>query len=75
MENYDTVYHVDIMHKSGMRSEAQCDSLSEAIGWANESTYQDDVVAVYEAVRGSDGTIEKIYKVMGWMDDGYRSQS
>ena len=75
MENYDTLYHVDVIHKNGGHSETQCDSLSEAIAWANDSTYQDDVVAVYEAVRGSDGTIEKLHKVMGWVDDGYRGQS
>jgi len=68
-------YLVRVIGLNGSNSESFCDSLSEAVGWANDTTHQYDVVVVYEAVRGSDGHIETLNKVMGWMDDGYRSQS
>jgi flavin-binding protein dodecin len=71
MDNDLSGYLVIVIGVNGSNSESFCDSLSEAVGWANDTTHQNDVVAVYEAVRGSDGNIEKLHKVMGWIDDGY----
>ena len=73
--NTDTVYYVDILRPNGEELENYCDSLCEAVAWANEVSQAEDEVSVCEAVRGSDGTTEIISEVMGWIDDGFRSKS
>lgn len=65
------MYYVEVIHKDETIASTYQDLLSDSVFFANDTSYKDCCINVYECIKGLCDVIN-LDLVMSWEDDGFR---
>jgi len=65
------MYYVEVIHKDETVASTYQDLLSDSVSFANDTSYKNCKVKVYECIKGVCDVIN-LDLVMSWEDDGFR---
>ena len=65
------MYYVEVIHKDETVASTYQDLLSDSVSFANDTSYKNCEVKVYECIKGVCDVIN-LDLVMSWEDDGFR---